>query len=117
MKINRGEIYMVDLKISVGSEQSGYRPVLVIQNDVGNKYSPTVIVAAITSSISKALLPTHVELPGELSKTSIVLLEQMRTLDKSRLKQKVTTLTREKMKEIDRAILVSLGCVKGLREV
>lgn len=116
MKVSRGDIYMVDLKFAVGSEQSGCRPVLVIQNNVGNRYSPTVIVAAITSQLNKALMPTHVELATELSKPSIVLLEQVRTLDKRRLKEKITTLSREKMDEIDKAILISLGCVHGLKE-
>ncbi len=117
MKVLRGEIYMVDLTPTIGSEQSGCRPVLVIQNNVGNRYSPTIIVAAITSQINKALMPTHVELATELSRPSIVLLEQLRTLDKRRLKEKLTTLSREKMKEIDKAILISLGCVKGLKEI
>ncbi len=108
----RGEIYFADLSPVVGSEQGGTRPVLIIQNDVGNKYSPTVIVSAITSQLSKAKLPTHVELSSNeyhLPKDSVVLLEQIRTLDKRRLKEKITTLDEHKMKEINRAILISLG--------
>ncbi len=110
--IKRGEIYFADLSPVVGSEQGGIRPVLVIQNDVGNKYSPTVIVSAITSQLSKAKLPTHIELASEtyhLPKNSVVLLEQIRTLDKRRLKEKITTIDERKMKEVNRAILISLG--------
>ena len=110
----RGEIYFADLSPVVGSEQGGTRPVLIIQNDVGNKFSPTVIVSAITSQLGKAKLPTHIELPAgdsKLPKNSVVLLEQIRTLDKRRLKEKVTTLDERKMKEVNRAILISLGFV------
>ena len=110
--VKRGEIYFADLSPVVGSEQGGIRPVLVIQNDVGNKYSPTVIVSAITSQLSKAKLPTHIELSSadyHLPKNSVVLLEQIRTLDKRRLKEKITTIDDGKMKEVNRAILISLG--------
>lgn len=110
--IKRGEIYYADLSPVVGSEQGGIRPIVVLQNDIGNKYSPTVIVAAITSQINKAKIPTHIELSSikySLSKDSVVLLEQIRTIDKTRLKQKVSTLDGAKMKEINRAILISLG--------
>lgn len=110
--IKRGDIYYADLSPVVGSEQGGVRPVLVIQNDVGNRYSPTVIVSAITSQLGKAKLPTHIELPSmqyNLPKDSVALLEQIRTLDKRRLKGKVTQLSVSKMKEVDRAILISLG--------
>lgn len=110
--VKRGEIYFADLSPVVGSEQGGVRPVLVIQNDVGNKYSPTVIVSAITSQLTKAKLPTHIELSSEdyhLPKNSVVLLEQIRTLDKRRLKEKITHLDERKMKEVNRAILISLG--------
>ena len=109
--IKRGEIYFADLSPVVGSEQGGVRPVLVIQNDIGNKYSPTIIAAAITSQISKAKLPTHIELDtvDGLPKNSVVLLEQIRTLDKRRLKQKVCDITPIKMAEINQALLVSLG--------
>jgi len=96
----------------VGSEQGGVRPVLIIQNDVGNKYSPTVIIAAITSQINKAKLPTHIELSADkygLPKDSVVLLEQVRTLDKRRLKEKIGTIDNLKMKSVDNALLISLG--------
>ena len=111
-QIRRGEIYYADLSPVVGSEQGGVRPVLIIQNDVGNKYSPTVIVSAITSQLGKAKLPTHIDLSAErynLPKNSVALLEQIRTLDKRRLREKVTTLDEIKMKEVNRAILISLG--------
>ena len=110
--VKRGEIYYADLSPVVGSEQGGVRPVLIIQNDVGNKYSPTVIVSAITSQIGKEKLPTHIELPStqyNLPKDSVALLEQIRTLDKRRLKGRVTELSQSKMKEVDRALLISLG--------
>lgn len=112
LEIKRGEIYYADLSPVVGSEQGGVRPIVVLQNDVGNKFSPTVIVAAITSQINKARIPTHIELPSltyALPKDSVVLLEQIRTIDKTRLKQKISTLDSPKMKEINRAILISLG--------
>ncbi len=111
-QIKRGEIYYADLSPVVGSEQGGVRPVLIIQNDVGNKYSPTVIVSAITSQLGKAKLPTHIELSAEkynLPKNSVALLEQIRTLDKRRLQEKVTTLSPEKMREVNKALLISLG--------
>lgn len=113
-EIRRGEIYYADLSPVVGSEQGGVRPIVVLQNDVGNKFSPTVIVAAITSQLAKAKIPTHIELSANryyLPKDSVVLLEQIRTIDKSRLKQKICVLDGEKMEEINRAILVSLGFV------
>lgn len=111
-QIRRGEIYYADLSPVVGSEQGGVRPVLILQNDVGNKHSPTVIVSAITSQLGKAKLPTHIELSSSqynLPKDSVALLEQIRTLDKRRLQEKVTTLSPEKMKEVNRALLISLG--------
>lgn len=110
----RGELYYADLSPVVGSEQGGIRPVLIIQNDVGNKYSPTVIVAAITSQINKAKLPTHIELSAEsygLPKDSVVLLEQVRTLDKRRLKEKIGIIDNLKMRKIENALLISLGLV------
>lgn len=113
--VKRGDIYFADLSPVVGSEQGGVRPVLVIQNDVGNKYSPTVIVSAITSQLSKAKLPTHIELSSKdshLPKNSVVLLEQIRTLDKRRLKEKITVIDENKMKEVNRALLISLGFVQ-----
>lgn len=107
----RGEIYFADLSPVVGSEQGGVRPVLIVQNDIGNKYSPTVIAAAITSQLSKAKLPTHIELEkiDGLPKNSVVLLEQLRTLDKKRLQQKICDLSSIKMAEINQALLISLG--------
>lgn len=111
-QIKRGEIYYADLSPVVGSEQGGVRPVLVVQNDVGNKYSPTVIVCAITSKLTKAKLPTHIELSADeynLPKDSVALLEQIRTLDKQRLQQKITMLGQTKMNQVDKALLISLG--------
>ncbi len=112
MEISRGEIYYADLSPVVGSEQGGVRPVLVVQNDVGNKYSPTVIIAAITSQLSKAKLPTHIELNKDkyhLPKDSVVLLEQIRTLDKRRLKEKLGQIDLLTMQRVDVAIMISLG--------
>lgn len=110
--VRRGDIYYADLSPVVGSEQGGMRPVLIIQNDVGNRYSPTVIAAAITSRMGKTKLPTHIDIYAEragLSRDSIVLLEQVRTLDKRRLKEKMGHLDEPLMHEIDTAIAVSLG--------
>jgi mRNA interferase MazF len=110
--VKRGDIFYADLSPVVGSEQGGIRPVIIIQNDVGNKYSPTVIVAAITSQINKAKLPTHVEISSEeygLNKDSVVLLEQIRTLDKKRLKEKIGHMTESDMKKVDEALSVSVG--------
>lgn len=110
----RGDLYFADLSPVVGSEQGGVRPVLIIQNDVGNKYSPTIIVAAITSQINKAKLPTHIELSCDkygLPKDSVVLLEQVRTLDKRRLKEKIGVLDNKKMESVNKALLISLGFV------
>ncbi len=111
-QIKRGDIYYADLSPVVGSEQGGVRPVLIIQNDVGNKYSPTVIIAAITSQLSKAKIPTHIELSAlkyNLPKDSVILLEQIRTIDKRRLQEKISFLDNDKMKEINIALLISLG--------
>ena len=113
--IRRGELYYADLSPVVGSEQGGIRPVLVIQNNVGDKYSPTIIAAAITSQINKAKIPTHIELSATefgLQKDSVVLLEQLRTLDKRRLKERIGILDTGKMKMVDTAILISLGFVE-----
>ncbi len=115
MIVKRGDIYYANLSPVVGSEQGGHRPVLIIQNDVGNKYSPTVIVAAITSQISKAKLPTHVEISSKqfgLEKDSVVLLEQLRTVDKRRLKEKVTHLNEDIMEKVDEGIRISLGLIQ-----
>ncbi len=112
MEISRGEIYYADLSPVVGSEQGGVRPVLVVQNDVGNHYSPTVIIAAITSQLSKAKLPTHIELNHEkfnLPKDSVILLEQLRTLDKRRLKERVCQIDNLTMQRVDVAMMISLG--------
>lgn len=112
MTIKRGDIYYADLSPVVGSEQGGVRPVLVIQNDVGNKFSPTIIAAAITSQINKAKLPTHIELSGEiygLSRDSVVLLEQIRTIDKKRLKEKIGHIDEVTMRRINTAINISFG--------
>ena len=111
MVIHRGDIYYADLRPVVGSEQGGVRPVLIIQNDIGNKHSPTVICAAITSQMNKAKLPTHVELDSSryaLVKDSVVLLEQLRTIDKKRLRDKVCHLDREILRIVERALLISL---------
>ncbi|HHW18782.1 MAG TPA: type II toxin-antitoxin system PemK/MazF family toxin [Firmicutes bacterium] len=108
----RGDIYFADLSPVVGSEQGGFRPVLIIQNDIGNKYSPTVIVSAITSQIQKARLPTHVELPAHVSgldKDSVILLEQIRTIDKRRLKRRVARLDDETMAKVNEALAISVG--------
>lgn len=115
MVVKRGDIYYANLSPVVGSEQGGHRPVLVIQNDVGNKYSPTIIVVAITSQISKAKLPTHVEINSKqssLEKDSVILLEQLRTIDKRRLKEKVSHLSEDIMSLVDESIKVSLGLVE-----
>ena len=110
--VKRGELYYADLSPVIGSEQGGVHPVLVVQNDVGNKYSPTIIAAAVTSKIDKAKLPTHIELSAReygLSKDSVVLLEQIRTLDKTRLKERIGQVSADKMRKINEALLVSLG--------
>ena len=116
LEIKRGDVFYADLSPVVGSEQGGIRPVLIVQNNVGNKYSPTVIVAAITSQINKAKIPTHVELPAEiycLPKDSVVLLEQIRTIDKRRLQGKICSLDQEKMRKVNLALLISLGYGKN----
>ena len=110
--VKRGDLYYADLSPVVGSEQGGIRPVLVVQNDVGNKYSPTVIAAAITSQLNKAKLPTHINLPAEqygLPKNSVVLLEQIRTIDKQRLKEKIGELPKGVMSRDNEALMISLG--------
>lgn len=110
--VHRGDIYYADLSPVVGSEQGGVRPVLIVQNDVGNKFSPTVIAAAITSRHDKADLPTHIEVNAEnsgLLKDSVVLLEQVRTIDKHRLKEKMGTLDSSSMNRVNRALSISFG--------
>ena len=112
MSIRRGDIYYADLSPVVGSEQGGLRPVLIVQNDVGNKYSPTVIAAAITSRLGKTRLPTHIDVLADkvgLQKDSVILLEQIRTIDKRRLGEKMGHLDDEIMRAVDEAISVSFG--------
>lgn len=109
--MKRGDVYYADLRPVIGSEQGGVRPVLIVQNDVGNKHSPTVVVAAITSKMNKAKLPTHIQLDSELyamDKDSVILLEQLRTIDKKRLKDKVCHLDGDIMKKVNRALMISL---------
>ncbi len=110
--VKRGDIYYDDLSPVVGSEQGGMRPVLIVQNDTGNRHSPTVIAAAITSQTGKAKLPTHIELSGRsvgLTRDSVILLEQIRTIDKSRLREKMGRLDGDTMTKVDNAIAVSFG--------
>lgn len=112
MIVKRGDIYYADLSPVIGSEQGGIRPVLIVQNDVGNKYSPTVIAAAITSRINKAKMPTHIELPAKeygLSKDSVILMEQIRTIDKRRLREKIGRLGDEKLPDVNAALSISFG--------
>lgn len=111
MVIRRGDIYYADLRPVVGSEQGGVRPVLIIQNEVGNKYSSTVIVAAITSKLNKAKLPTHIELDSrycDIARDSVILLEQVRTIDKKRLKEKVCHVDTDLMRRVNEALMISL---------
>lgn len=111
MNIRRGDIYYADLRPVVGSEQGGIRPVLVIQNDMGNRHSPTIICAAITSKMNKAKLPTHIELSAEryhMMKDSVILLEQLRTIDKKRLRDRVCHLEEEVMYKVNEALKISL---------
>jgi mRNA interferase MazF len=112
MTIKRGELYYADLSPVVGSEQGGLRPVLIVQNDVGNKYSPTVIAAAITSQINKAKMPTHIEISAQkygIAKDSVILLEQIRTIDKKRLREKIGHLDANAMLFVDEALYISFG--------
>ena len=112
MIVKRGDIYYADLSPVVGSEQGGVRPVLIVQNNVGNKFSPTVIAAAITSQINKAKMPTHIEIDADdygLSKDSVILLEQVRTIDKRRLKERIGHLNEHLMNRVNEAIEISLG--------
>lgn len=114
MDVKRGYIFFADLSPVVGSEQGGFRPVLVVQNDMGNKYSPTIVVAAITSQITKAKLPTHVEMEAKdygLEKDSVILLEQIRTIDKQRLQNKLTELDEKIMQKVNQALKISLGLI------
>lgn len=114
MIVKRGDVFYADLSPVIGSEQGGVRPVLVVQNDVGNKYSPTIIISAITSQINKAKLPTHIEISASefgLNKDSVVLLEQIRTVDKRRLRDKIGHFDDELMEKVNEGLLVSFGLV------
>lgn len=115
MNVKRGDVYYADLSPVVGSEQGGFRPVLIIQNNIGNRFSPTVIIAAITAQIQKAKLPTHVEIAASeygLERDSVVLLEQIRTIDKQRLTEKITHLDSQMMEQVDDALQISLGLIE-----
>lgn len=112
--MKRGDVYFADLSPVVGSEQGGVRPVLIIQNDIGNRFSPTVIVSAITAQIQKAKLPTHVEIDAKthgFDRNSVILLEQLRTIDKQRLTDKITHLDEDTMRKVDEALQISLGLI------
>ncbi|MBU9710433.1 type II toxin-antitoxin system PemK/MazF family toxin [Evansella tamaricis] len=114
MIVKRGDVYFADLSPVVGSEQGGIRPVLIIQNDIGNRFSPTVIVAAITAQIQKAKLPTHVEINAKryaFDRDSVILLEQVRTIDKQRLTDKITHLDDDMMAKVNDALMISLGLI------
>ena len=114
MIVKRGDVYFADLSPVVGSEQGGIRPVLIIQNDIGNRFSPTVIVAAITAQIQKAKLPTHVEINAKrygFDRDSVILLEQVRTIDKQRLTDKITHLDDDMMARVNDALMISLGLI------
>ena len=115
MNVKRGDVYFADLSPVVGSEQGGVRPVLVIQNDIGNRFSPTVIIAAITAQIQKAKLPTHVEIDAKrygFERDSVILLEQIRTIDKQRLTDKITHLDDEMMEKVNEALQISIGLIE-----
>lgn len=115
MNIKRGDVFFADLSPVVGSEQGGFRPVLIIQNNIGNRFSPTVIVAAITAQIQKAKLPTHVEVAATeygLERDSVVLLEQIRTIDKQRLTEKITHLNDELMQKVNDSLQISVGLIE-----
>ena len=119
MNVRRGDIYYADLSPVVGSEQGGIRPVLIVQNDVGNRFSPTVIAAAITSQRDKTKLPTHIQLQADdsgLVRDSIVLLEQIRTIDKRRLKERMGRLDSQSMNQVDQALSISFGLGSGEAE-
>ncbi|UOQ91801.1 type II toxin-antitoxin system PemK/MazF family toxin [Halobacillus shinanisalinarum] len=114
MIVKRGDVYFADLSPVVGSEQGGVRPVLILQNDIGNRFSPTVIIAAITAQIQKAKLPTHVEINAEkygFERNSVILLEQIRTIDKQRLTDKITQLDGSMMQRVNESLQISLGLI------
>ena len=113
--VKRGDVYYADLSPVVGSEQGGTRPVLIIQNDIGNRFSPTVIVAAITAQIQKAKLPTHVEIDAKkygFERDAVIFLEQIRTIDKQRLTDKITHLDEQMMRKVDNALQISTGLIE-----
>ena len=115
MNLKRGDVFLADLSPAVGSEHGGFRPVLIIQNNIGNRFSPTVIVAAITAQIQKAKLPTHVEVTSSeygLERDSVVLLEQIRTIDKQRLTEKITHLNDELMQKVNDSLQISVGLIE-----
>ncbi|MDM5450853.1 type II toxin-antitoxin system PemK/MazF family toxin [Peribacillus simplex] len=115
MVVKRGDVYFADLSPVVGSEQGGTRPVLILQNDIGNRFSPTVIVAAITAQIQKAKLPTHVEINAKkygFERDSVILLEQIRTIDKQRLTDKITHLDEPMMQKVNEGLQISLGLIE-----
>jgi len=115
LEVRRGDIVYANLNPVIGSEQGGTRPVLVLQNDIGNRHSPTTIVAAITSRIKKAKLPTHVEICADeygLERDSVILLEQLRTIDKRRLKEKLAHLDKESMERVNEGLMISLGLIE-----
>lgn len=115
MIVKRGDVFFADLSPVVGSEQGGVRPVLIIQNNIGNRFSPTVIIAAITAQIQKAKLPTHVEIDAKthgFDRNSVILLEQIRTIDKQRLTDKITHLDEETMREVNEALQISIGLIE-----
>ena len=114
LMVKRGDVFYADLSPVIGSEQGGVRPVLVVQNDVGNKYSPTIIISAITSQINKAKLPTHIEISATdfgLNKDSVVLLEQIRTVDKRRLRDKIGHFDEDLMDKVNEGLLISFGLI------
>ncbi len=114
MVVKRGDIFYADLSPVIGSEQGGVRPVLVIQNDIGNKYSPTIIIAAITSQINKAKMPTHIEIKADefgLPRDSVVLLEQIRTIDKKRLREKIGHFNDAMMEKVEECLKISMGLI------
>ncbi len=114
MNVKRGDVFFADLSPVVGSEQGGIRPVLILQNDIGNRFSPTVIVAAITAKIQKAKMPTHIEIKASthgFERDSVILLEQVRTIDKQRLTDKITNLDEDLMHKVDEALQISMGLI------
>lgn len=115
--VKKGEVYYADLNSVIGCEQGGYRPVIIVQNNIGNFHSPTTIIVPVTARMRKKALPTHIKVKGAgLPKKSIALLEQLRTIDKSRLKEKIGEITRTSLNKIDKGLLISLGCFEDRRD-